>query len=264
MICEASAPRRRRPLRSRWRLRAKSRQLPAPGLSPGTQDRTASPRWPLLVFEEPGPDALRPGPVLMPRQCRQDSGAHYATGDKPGDRGVSSGDDRDQARGRAGKDRGDHGDHSGDRPVDQPAPAAKALDGKPPRWRDAGQVVSELWCMVEVVSPEPRDPFYVFKFFDCVGECPVGGDGLSELAGPDLRKGRRRPSGHGASGRSGTQHEGPWTDREGCSPRQSLIDLVIGHAAGTTGPHERGGTWWNPAGTGMFSVARSAGVGGSH
>jgi hypothetical protein len=27
----------------------------------------------------------------------------------------------------------------------RPAPAAKALDGQPPRWRDAGQVMSELW-----------------------------------------------------------------------------------------------------------------------
>lgn len=85
-----------------------------------------------------------------------------------------------QACGRAGKDRGDHGDHSGDRPVDQPAPAAKALDGKPPRWRDAGQVMSELWRMVEVVSPEPRDPFYVFKLFDSVLEHPVGGGEANE------------------------------------------------------------------------------------
>ena len=35
--------------------------------------------WPfLLVFEKPDPDALPPGPVLVPHQCRQDSGAHYA------------------------------------------------------------------------------------------------------------------------------------------------------------------------------------------
>jgi len=31
-------------------------------------------------------------------------------------------------------------------------------------------------------------------------------NGLSELAGPELRKGRRRPSGRGTSDRSGTQH----------------------------------------------------------
>ena len=86
----------------------------------------------------------------------------------------------DQACGRAGKDRGDHGDHSGDRLVDQSPPAAKALDGKPPRWRDAGQVISELWRMVEVVSPEARDPFYVFKLFDSVLEHPVEGGEANE------------------------------------------------------------------------------------
>jgi hypothetical protein len=128
-------------------------------------------RWPLLacvrlfllVFEELGPDAKCPGPILVPHQCRQDSGAHYAAGDKPGGRGVSGGYGGDQTCGRAGKDRGDRGEHSGDRPVDQPAASAKALDGKPPRWRDAGQVMSELWRVVEVVSPKPRDPFYVLK-----------------------------------------------------------------------------------------------------
>lgn len=141
----------------------------------------ASPRLALLlVLEEPDPDALPPGPILIPHQCRQDSGAHYAAGGKPGDRGVSSGDGGDQACGGAGQDRGDHGDHSGDRLVDQPAPAAKALDGKPSRWRDAGQVMSELGRMVEVVSPEPRNPFYVFKLFDSVLEHPVEGGEANE------------------------------------------------------------------------------------
>ena len=34
--------------------------------------------------------------------------------------------------------------------------------------------------MVEVVSPEPRDPFYVFKLFDSVLEHPVEGGEANE------------------------------------------------------------------------------------
>ena len=48
-------------------------------------------------------------------------------------------------------------------------------------------------------------------------------DGLSELAGPELRKGKRRSSSRGASGRSGTQHERLWTDHEG----RNLDDLEV-------------------------------------
>jgi len=94
--------------------------------------------------------------------------------------GRASGDGGEQARVRAGQDRGDHADHSGCRPEGWPVPAAQAQDGKPPRWRDAGQVVSQFWGEVEVVGPEPHDPFDVMKLFDPGLEHAVEGDEAKE------------------------------------------------------------------------------------
>jgi len=133
---------------------------------------------------------------------------------------VSGGDVGDQACGRAGKDRGDHGDHSGDRLVDQAAPAAEALDGNPPRWRDAGQVVSELWRMVKVVSPEPRDPFDVFKLFDSVLEHPVKGGEADEGERRQQYQGegieRRADAGRGGDQPESDQSRGYRAEEDRC------------------------------------------------
>jgi len=123
---------------------------------------------------------LHPGRKLEPHQCHQDSGAHRPAGDEPGDRRVASGDGGEQARGRAGQDCGDHADHSGGRPEDWPVPAAQAQEGKPPRWRDAGQVASQFGREVEVVGSEPRDPVGVMKLFDPGLEHAVEGDEANE------------------------------------------------------------------------------------
>src|SRR6266567_8007374 len=67
--------------------------------------------WPfLLILKEPLLVAMRPGRKLEPHQCHQDSDAYHRAGDEPGDSRVASGDGGQQARGRAGQDRGDHAD----------------------------------------------------------------------------------------------------------------------------------------------------------
>ena len=150
---------------------------------------------------------MRPGRKLEPHQCHQDSSAHHPAGDEPGDRRVASRDGGEQARVRAGQHCGDDADHSGGRPEGRPVPAAQAQDGKPPRWRDADQVPSQFWREVEVVGPEPRDPFGVMQLFDRGLEHAVEGDEAKEGQRPQQYQAEGIERGADAGGR-GDQPEG--------------------------------------------------------